>query len=82
MICAVIIMLQTIDIKDAVMHQIENQAASQGCTVSELVEDILESTFGSAPRNQTLPPLPLHHMGESRVCINNREALYAVMEQD
>ena len=75
-------MLQTIDINDAILHRIEDLAASKGCTVSELVEEVLENAFVEAPDIEKPPPLPVHSMGKPRVCIDDREALYAVIEQD
>jgi len=73
-------MKTTLNISDPVMAQLKREAAGQGRTMSELVETALRLFF-RAPRKQgELPPLPSFDGGGMLVDIDDRDALYRVME--
>lgn len=75
-------MRTTLNIEDAVMKQIEQEAARQRRTVSELVETALRALLQKPPRlTQSLPPLPELDSGGTKVDVANRNALYDVMER-
>lgn len=77
-------MKTTLIIADPVMRRLKQEAAKEGCTISELVEAALRMMLKEierGPRNN-LPPLPVLDLGPPLVDINNREALYEAMEKD
>ncbi len=73
-------MKTTLNISDSVMRELKREAAKQGCTMSELVERALRALLQSPPATQKLPPLPEFDMGQARVDVADRDALYEVME--
>ena len=73
-------MKTTLNISDSVMKELKQEAARQGCTMSELVERALRALLQDRPSAQPLPPLPAFDMGEAKVDIADRDALYEVME--
>ncbi|MBM4026987.1 MAG: ribbon-helix-helix protein, CopG family [Planctomycetes bacterium] len=74
-------MKTTVDISDSVMQELEQEAARQGCTMSELVETALRALLQKRPPARKLPPLPEFDMGEALVDIADRNALYEAMEE-
>jgi len=48
--------------------------------MSELVERALRALLQSPPATQKLPPLPEFDMGQAKVDVADRDALYEVME--
>ncbi|MEE4298470.1 MAG: hypothetical protein V2J24_03415 [Pseudomonadales bacterium] len=81
-------MKTTLNIDDSVMRRLREEAARQGCTMSELVEAglrlVLEGPSGAAAtgRDSELPPLPSWKSGGARVDVANREALYTLIDAD
>ena len=75
-------MKTTLNIDDTVMDRLRREAASQGKTMSELVEAALRLLFHSAQQSKKkkLRPLPTFHGGKPRVDIADRNALYDFME--
>ena len=74
-------MKTTLNISDAVMKQLKQEAARQGKTMSELVEAALRALLRKPSHTRKLPPLPEMDSGGARVNIANRDALYDVMER-
>lgn len=74
-------MKTTLDISDLTMRELEQRAAQQGQTVSELMETAIRSLLHPHTAAATdLPPLPELQSGGARVDVADREALYNVME--
>ena len=73
-------MKTTLNISDAVMKQLKQEAVRQGRTMSELVEAALRGLLQKRSSAVKLPPLPKFRMGTAKVNIANRDALYDVME--
>jgi len=73
-------MKTTLNISDSVMKELKREAARQGCTMSELVERALRSLLQKQPTAQKLPPLPEFDLGEAKVDVADRDALYDVMK--
>jgi hypothetical protein len=73
-------MKTTLNISDAVMKELKREAARQGRTMSELVEAALRCLLEKPRRNGKLPPLPEFDMGEAKVDVADRDALYRAME--
>ena len=74
-------MKTTLNISDAVMKSLKQEAARQGRTMSELVETALRALLRKQPPAHKLPPLPQFDMGEAKVDAADREALYEIMEE-
>ncbi len=74
-------MKTTLNISDATISQLRQEAARQGRTMSELVEAALRKLLTEPASEEALPPLPKLHSGGARVNVANREALYDVMER-
>ena len=74
-------MKTTLNISDATMRQLKQEAARQGRTMSELVEAALRALLENQPAATSLPPLPRFHCGGARVNVASREVLYDVMER-
>ena len=79
-------MKTTLNIDDAVIQRLREEAARRGTTMSALVEAglrrILNEDETAATSRDSLQPLPTWHCGEFLVDISNREELYRVMEQE
>jgi len=75
-------MKTTLNINDTVMNRLRREAASQGKTMSELVEAALRLLFQAGGRKSKpkLRPLPNWDGGKPRVDIADRNALYDFME--
>jgi len=75
-------MKTTLNIDDTVMAELKREAARQGRTMSDLVENALRLLF-RAQRKRTPPrPLPTFDGGEFLVDIADRNALYDVMDAE
>jgi len=73
----------TLVIDDAIMSRLQEEAARQGRTPSELVEAALRAMLPKRKfRQQEVPPLPSYHGGEFLVDVANRDALYEAMENE
>ena len=79
------LMETTLNIDDAVLQRLREEAARRGTTMSALVEAclrlILVDSTPSRPSGH-LPPLPSWNGGKTSVDIANRVALFTAMERD
>ena len=73
-------MKTTLNIDDAVMARLREEAARQGRTITELVEAALRLLLRKPRSKRSLPPLPSFKSGGSLVDIADRDALYQAME--
>lgn len=73
-------MKTTLNIDDQVMTRLKEEAATQGRTMSELVETALRRLLASPPDRQTLPPLPTFRGGRELVDVADRDALQRAMD--
>jgi len=71
----------TVSISDSVMSELKQEAARQGCTISELVERALRTLLQERPSARELPPLPEYDTGGAKVDVADRDALYGVMDE-
>jgi plasmid stability protein len=74
-------MKTTLIIDDAVVKQLKVEAARQGRTMSEMVETALRRYLEPEQRGK-LPPLPTFNCGGMLVDIDDRDALYDVLDKD
>ena len=78
-------MKTTLNIDDAVMRRLREEAARRGTTMSALVEAGLRVVLDSGPTHKadpdSLPPLPSWNSGGALVDIANRDELYAAMDE-
>ena len=78
-------MKTTLNIDDTLMRELREEAARRGTTMSALVEAglrrVLEERAPYRTGQDTLPPLPAWHGGQTLVDIANRDALYRAMEE-
>ena len=76
----------TINIEDAVMERLKEEAARRKTTMTALIEAgirrILAEGEAPAPAAGELPPLPSWHGGEFLVDITDRDALYGVLDRE
>ena len=79
-------MKATLEIDDALMQRLREEAARRGTTVSAFVETglkhILDECGKSALDKASLPPIPTRLSGEILVDISNRDELYRIFDQD
>jgi len=73
-------MKTTLNIDDSVMAQLKQESARQNRTMSELVETALRALFRSRKSRVSLSPLPSFHSGGHLVEIEDREALFQVLD--
>jgi hypothetical protein len=74
-------MKTTLNIVDTVLAELRREAASQGRTMSEMVETAVRLLLRShRKRRAPLPPLPTFDGGAELVDIADRNALYDAME--
>jgi hypothetical protein len=76
-------MKTTLVIDDQIMRRIKAEAARRGTTISELVEAALRR-FLMPPTDKpaALPPLPVFHGGAPLVDLDDREALYEILDAE
>lgn len=74
------------DIDASLMRRLREEAARRQTTVSELVEAgirrVLADPATADVDSDALKPLPTWHLGEPRVDIADRDALYRLMEEE
>ena len=73
-------MKTTLNINNQLLAQLKREAATQGRTMSELVETALRLLFQNQKVPKPLSPLPTFKSGGYLVDIADREALYQDME--
>ncbi len=75
-------MKTTLNIDPTVMAHLKREAARRGCTMSELVETALRLLLQQPRRSRSrLPALPRWKSGGALVDVDDRDALYEVMER-
>jgi hypothetical protein len=72
-------MKTTLIIDDSIMAHVREEAARQGCTISEMVDEALRLMLDRHPETEPLPLLPSFASG-AQVDIADRDALHEVME--
>ena len=77
----VIRMKTTVIIEDKVIAELKQEAARQGRTMSELVEEALRLLLHDRKKPGRLPKLPRYRSGGHLVDISDRDALYDAMEE-
>lgn len=72
----------TLVIDDGVMARLRARAATEGTTISALVEAALRRFLDEQPgrRRGALPSLPTFHGGRFRVDVADRDVLYDALE--
>ena len=73
-------MKTTLNIDDAIMVRLKQEAARRGCTMSQIVEAALRLLLQEGKPKKKLPKLPTFDGRGSFVDIADREALYQAME--
>ncbi len=73
-------MKTTVDIDDAVMAALHQEAARSGRTLSELVEEALRQLLRHPTHGDTLTPLPAFDSGGMLIDVADRDALHRAME--
>ncbi len=78
-------MKTTLNIDDSVMQRLREEAARRGATMSSLVEAGLRLVLAPEapkPQPEELPELPSWNGGRFLVNIDDREALYRVLDEE
>ncbi len=80
-------MKATLEIDDALMQRLREEAARRGTTESALVETGLRHILDECGKPQTqdkhpLPPIPTRLSGGILVDISNRDELYRIWDED
>jgi hypothetical protein len=75
-------MKTTFNIDDSVMVRLREESVRQGKTITELVESALRLLLRQQKSKKTLQELPSFKGGTPNVNIDNREALYDLMEKN
>jgi hypothetical protein len=79
-------MKATLEIDDALMQRLREEAARRGTTVSTFVETelkhILDACGKTTPDKDSLPPIPTRLSGGILVDISNRDELYRIFDED
>lgn len=74
-------MKTTLNIDDEVMVALKSEAARQRRTMSELVETSLRAMLRQTKQAVSLPPVQTFAAGEYLVDIDDRNALYATLDE-
>ena len=78
-------MKTTLNIDDTVMQRLKEEAARRQTTMSALVEAglrLILDADSARPAERDLPPLPSWNGGAELVDLADRDALYAVFDED
>lgn len=75
-------MKTTLIIPDPVFKDLKRRAIERGETLSELAAELLRKGLAEPRAQKRLPPLPTFDMGEPRVNIDDRKALYDVLDAE
>lgn len=73
-------MKTTLNIADATMRRLKEEAHRRGTTMSELVETALRLFLRKPRSGRELPKLPTFSGGRLLVDVEDRDALYRAME--
>jgi plasmid stability protein len=71
----------TFDLDEDTVIRLREEAARQGRTMSDLVEDALRQLLRPGDERVRLSPLPTFHGGRELVDVADREALCRAMEE-
>ncbi|MSP22916.1 MAG: hypothetical protein EXR66_07905 [Dehalococcoidia bacterium] len=72
----------TLNIDEAVMRRLKEEAARRGETMSSLVETAIWRLLDAPKERPELPPLPSWDMGGSLVDVSDRRAVYEVLDRE
>jgi hypothetical protein len=75
-------MKTTLEIPDHLMRELKARAASDGKTMSELVESALRTLLEQKSETKELPPLPTWNSGGFLMNIDSRAEWYDQIEDD
>jgi hypothetical protein len=75
-------MKATLVIPDPVFRDLKRRAAERRTTMSELATELLRKGLADRPKPKRLPPLPSFDMGNEKVNVADRNALYEVATTD
>lgn len=73
-------MKTTLIIPDHLFRELKRRAARRGETLSAVVAEALRRGLAEARGHEDLPPLPTHQMGQAKLDVADRDALYRAME--
>lgn len=73
-------MRTTLVIPDGVYRELKRRAAETGRTISGLASEFIRRGLSEEPRAVALPPLPTADLGPPLVDLNDRDALYRVLD--
>lgn len=76
-------MKTTLSLDESVMRRLKEQAAREGRTMSELVDEALRTLLdGRRSKPKRLRPLPRHDMGRELVDVTDRRAVLRILDDD
>lgn len=75
-------MKTTLIIPDPIFRELKKRAVERGETMSNLVTEFLRRGLKGAAASAEIPPLPAFHMGNPRVDISDRDAVYGVLDAE
>lgn len=81
MVCFCIPVKTTLMIPDSLYRRVKRRAAENGCSISDLVSELLQAGL-RAPADSRLPPLPRFDMGLPLADVADRDALERAMRRD
>lgn len=71
----------TVSLPPDLIDAAEMEAANQGVTMSQLMEAALRQLLAKASPNSTSFTIPVHDLGQPRLDIANRDALYDLLDE-
>ena len=74
-------MKTTLIIPDPLFRKLKRRALESGETLSDLVAELLRKGLTETPKPRRVKPLPTFDMGQAKVDVADREALYEAMER-
>jgi plasmid stability protein len=73
-------MKTTLIIPDQIIRELKRRAAQRGETLSAIVAETLRQGLRGPTAGSAVSPLPVHRMGNPKVDVADRDALYRAME--
>jgi hypothetical protein len=70
----------TLNLSDAMLRRLREEAVRQGRTVAEVVEGALRESLWGPDAPAEFPPLPAFRMGRARVDVANRDEVHGVLD--
>lgn len=78
----IVCMRATMNLPDGLLAEAKRRAASEGRTLTSLVEESLRARLGALGSGDTVPPeLPQWHGGRMLVDITDADALWGALEE-